>query len=93
MGKQNLSLIEFERAKIAIVYEKGYTEKDIAALLHCSKTAVLNDIVKCNANGIFYDRKMSGRPQKTTPSEDCSMKYIVMHSSKSSYKMQLSGKC
>ena len=44
---------------------EGYIERDIAAKLRCSKTAVHSAIVIFNADGTFYDRKRSGRPRKT----------------------------
>ena len=43
-----------------------------------------NSIVKFNAGDTFHDRKWSGRPRKTTPREDRSMRQIVMRLPKSS---------
>ena len=74
MGKQ-LSLTE-----LVTLHGEGYTEWDITAKLRCSKTAVHNVIVK------FNERERSGRPLKTPPREDCSMRQIKMRSPKSSCK-------
>ena len=44
------SLTEVQRAQIVTLCGVGYTERDIAAKLHCSKTAVHNAIVQFNAD-------------------------------------------
>ena len=54
--------------------------------LRCSMTAVHNTIAKLNADGTFHDRKRSGRPRKTTPRVDRSMRQRVLCSPKSSFK-------
>ena len=38
------------------LHGEGYTERDIAAKLFCSKIAVNNNIVKMNDGGTFHDR-------------------------------------
>ena len=43
----------------------GYTERDIAAISCCAKTAVGNVIVKFNVCDTFPDYKMSCRLRKT----------------------------
>ena len=53
---------------------EGYTERDTAAKLCCSKTVVHNADGKFNADGTFHDRKRSSHSWKTMPREDCSMK-------------------
>ena len=73
MGKTS-SLIEVQRAQIVTLHGEGYTERDTAAKLCCSKTVVHNAIIKFNADGTFHDRKRSSHSWKTMPREDCSMK-------------------
>ena len=68
------------------LHGEGHTERDIDAKLRCSKTAVNNAITKFNADGTFHDRKRSGRPRKTAPREDRTMRLIVLRSPKSSCK-------
>ena len=51
-------------AQIVILHGEEYTEKDIAAKLHYSKTVVQNAIVKSNADDMFQHRKMSGHSWK-----------------------------
>ena len=73
-NRQNKSfLTEVRRTQIITLHGEGYTAGDTAAKLRCSKTTVHNTIVICNADGLFYDKKRSGRPRKTTPREDSSM--------------------
>ena len=73
------------RAQTVTLHGEGYTERDIAAKLRCSKSAVHNAIVTFNADGSFYDRERSGHPRKTkTPKEDCLMSQVVMRAPKSS---------
>ena len=64
MGKIS-SWTEVRRAQIVTLYGERYTERNIAAILHCSKTAMNNDIAKCNADGIFHETERFGRPRKT----------------------------
>ena len=52
---------EVHRAQIVTLRGEGYTERDVAAQLCCSKTAVHNIIVKFTADCTFHDRKRSGR--------------------------------
>ena len=68
VGKKS-SLTEVGRAQIVTLHGEGYTERDIAAKLSCSKTAVHRAIVKFSADGTFHHWKMSGHPRKTTPRE------------------------
>ena len=73
---------EVRRAQIVTLYGEGYTERDIAAKLRCSKTAVHNAIIKSSVDSTFRDRKTSGRPPKTTPREDRPLRRTVMSSCK-----------
>ena len=60
---KQLSLKELLRAQIFTLYGEGYTERDFAAKLRCSKTAVHNAIIEFKADDMFHDRKMSGCPR------------------------------
>ena len=71
------ALGEVRKAQIVTLHGEGYTERDIAAKLRCSKTAV--HVVKFSADGRFPDRKTSGRPRSTTPREDRSVRQTVIH--------------
>ena len=72
-------------ANVVALHGEGYTDRDIAAPLRCTMTAVH----KFNADGTFNDRNRSGRPWKTTPGEDRSMRQIVIHSPKSSARKSM----
>ena len=74
MGKK-LFLTEVRRVQILVVtlHGEGFTERDIAVKLRCSKTAVHNGIAKFNADVTFHDRKRSGRPRKTTPRKNAQL--------------------
>ena len=74
--------IVFDRGSKGTLHGEGYSERDIAAKLRRSNTAVHNAVVKFNADGTFHDRKRSGRPQKTTSKEDLSVRQTVMRSQK-----------
>ena len=88
-----LSLHPCNGQKIVTLRGEGYTERDVAAKFRCSKTVVHNAIVKFSAYGTFHDRKRPGHPRKTTPSEDSSVRQIVMRSTKSSCKTILAILC
>ena len=67
-------LTEVRSALIVTLHGKGCTERDVAANLLCSNTAVHNAIVKFNAVGTFHDRKRFGRPRKISPRKDRSIR-------------------
>ena len=71
-------MTEVLRAQIVTIYGEGYTNRGIATKLHCSKTGVNNAIMKFSADGTFHNMKMFGRPRKTTPREDRSMRQNVI---------------
>ena len=73
-GQKQSSLTEVRRAQIVSLHGERYTERDTADNLRCSNTAVLNAVVKFNADAAFHVRKRSGRPRKTTLREDHSGK-------------------
>ena len=72
MGKIS-SLTDVRRAQIVILNGEGDPEKDIAAKLRCSMTAVHNAIINFSAD----HRTRSGRPRKTRPREDRPIRQIV----------------
>ena len=85
MGKKK-SLTEVQRAQIVILHEEGVFERQIAARLSVSKTGVHQVITKHVSEGIFCDRKRSGRPRKTSISDDNLIRRMVVRSPTSSTK-------
>ena len=85
MGK-NPSLPNVQRAQIVTLYKEGYSERNIAAKMGCSKTAVHSAIKKFETEGVFSDFKKTGRPRKTSKRDDNLMKLIVKRSPTSSCK-------
>ena len=65
MGKKKL-LTEVQRAQIVILHKEGASEHQITAHLSVSKTGVHQAITKHVSEGIFCDKKCSGRPRKTS---------------------------
>ena len=55
-------MTEVQRAQIVILHEEGVPERQMAARLSVSKTGVYQAITKHVSEGIFCDRKRSGRP-------------------------------
>ena len=84
MGKKK-SLTEVQRAQIVILHE-GVSKRQIAARLSISKTGVHQAITKHVSEGIFCDRKRSGRPRKTSIRDDNLIRRIVVRSPTSSTK-------
>ena len=70
LNGQKIIFDRSRRSQIFTLHGEGYTERDIAAKVRCSKTAVHNAIDKINADGTFHDTKRSCRPRETTPRED-----------------------
>ena len=65
MGRK-ASLSEFQRARIVTLHEEGYSERKIAGMIACSKTAVNTTINNFELYGNYSDKKKSGRPRKTS---------------------------
>ena len=80
------SLTEVQSAQIVILHRKGVSERQIAARLSVSKTGVHQAITKHVSEGIFCDRKRSGRPRKTSIRDDNLIRRMVVHSPASSTK-------
>ena len=70
-------------AHIDTISGEAYTERGIAAKLHCSTRAVDNAIFKVSADGTFHDMNRSGRQRKATAMEHRPMRQMVMCSPKS----------
>ena len=85
MGRSK-SLSEVVRAQIIVLRQEGYTERDISKRLRCSKTAVHNSMVKFNQTGSYAEAAKPGRPRKTTPRNDITMKRAATRSPVSSAK-------
>ena len=83
MGKKS-SLTDIQRAQIVTLHDEDDTERKISEM--CSKTAVHNAIAKHWTDGIFCDRKPSGRPSKTSVRDDRTMQRVVVRSLMSSCK-------
>ena len=69
VNKQSLSTEE--RDQIVTLSNLKFSVRQIAKKMKVSKTAVLNAIMKYQNEGVFIDRKRSGRPRVTTGREDC----------------------
>ena len=85
MGKKK-SLTKVQRAQIVILHKEGVSERQTAARLSVSKTGVHQAITKHVSEGIFCDRKRSGRPQKTSIRDDNLIRRMVVRSPTSSTK-------
>ena len=85
MGKKS-SLSETKRAQIVVLSEEGYSEREISAKMQCSKTAVHTALKNFNNYGSYKDLKRSGRPKKTSPRDDLTIKRIAVRSPTSSLK-------
>ena len=86
MGKKK-SLTEVQRAQIVILHEEGVSEGQIAARLSVSKAGVHQAITKHVSEGIFCDRKRSGRSRKTSIHDDNLIRKMVVRFSTSSTKI------
>ena len=79
MGRK-ASLTEVQRAQIVLLHDEGYSERQIALKMRCSKTAVNNAIRKFEHDGQYSDKKRLERPRKTTSRDDNMMKLTVARS-------------
>ena len=77
---------DVERAQKVALHKTGLSQRQISEQLGVSKSSVQRAIEKFNMEGIYNNRKKSGRPRKTTPRDDNTMKRIVARSSMSSCK-------
>ena len=63
MGNKS-SLTEVQRAQIVALHGEGYTDRDTAAKICCSKSVAHNAIIKFTVDGTYLDREKSGHPWK-----------------------------
>ena len=77
---QKKSLTEVQRAQIVILHKEGVSKHQIAARLNVSKTGVHQAITKHVFEGIFCDRKRSGRPRKTSIRDHNLIRWIAVRS-------------
>ena len=85
MGRKS-SLTEMQRARIVLLNQKGYSERQISKAEKCSKTAVHNALAIFKNSGSYSDNKRSGRPRKTTAGDDRLIRRVAVHSPRSSSK-------
>ena len=85
MGKKP-SLSQVQRAEIAKLYKKGYSERKISAKYDVSKTAISEVVINWRLRKNYSDLKRSGRPKKTTVRDDNLIKRMVVRSPTSSIK-------
>lgn len=64
-----------KRAQIVILHETGRSHREIARIIGVSKTGVATTLNRYAETNAFSDRKRSGRPKKTTSSDD---RHILM---------------
>ena len=69
MGK-NKCLSPTKRAQIVAHSQHGMSQRAIAQLMQCSKTAVQHAISQFSHRGSFEDRRRSGRPRVTSIRQD-----------------------
>ena len=79
MGRKS-SLTEVQRARIVLLNQKGYSERQISKAEKCSKTAVHNALAKFKNSGSYSDNKRSGRPRKTTARDDRLIRRVAVRS-------------
>ena len=77
---------EVERAQIVTLHQHGLSQRQISKDLGISRASVQRTIKKFLLEGIYGNRKKSGRPRKTSQRDDHTMKKIVARSPTSSCK-------
>ena len=75
---QKKSLPEVQRVQIVILHKEGVSESQFAARLSVSKTGVHQALTKHVSEGIFCDRKRSGRHRKTSIRDDNLIRRVVV---------------
>ena len=84
MSKKSLSTEK--RAQIVTLKNLKFSVRQIAKKIKISKTAVHNAIMKYQNEGVFINRKRSGRPRIITSREDRLMRKAITHSPMSTTK-------
>ena len=75
---------EVERAQIVVLHKNGLSQRQISKELSISESSVPRAVAKLKNEGIYGNRKKSGRPRKTTSRDDTSIKLAVARSPTSS---------
>ena len=75
-----------QRARIVLLNQEGYSERQITKAEKCSKTAVHNAPAKFKNSGSYSNNKSSGRPRKTTAKDDYLIRRFAVRSPQSSSK-------
>ena len=83
---KKLSLRSEKRGQVVTLSKLNFSVRQIAKKVKVRKTAVHNAIMTYQNEGIFTDRKRSGRPKVTSSREDRFMHQIVTRSPMSSSK-------
>ena len=76
MGRKS-SLTEVQRARIVLLNQEGYSERQISKAEKCSKTAVHNALAKFKNSGSYSDNKRSGRPRKQLQGMTASLSVLL----------------
>ena len=77
---KNLYHTAVERAQIVALHTNGMSQHQILKQIGVNKSFVQRAIKKFNSEGIYGNRKKSGRLQKTTVRDDNTIKRIIVHS-------------
>ena len=88
MGK-NRYHTEIEHAQIVALHKIGLSQRQILKQIGVKRSSSQRVIKKFTSEGIYGNRKESGRPQKTTARDDNTIKRIVERSPTSSCKKVL----
>ena len=83
MGKKT-SFSSEKRVQIVTLNNLNFSVREISRKVKVKKTAVHNSITKYQNEGIFTERKRSGRPKVTSRREDRLMHKVVTRSPMSS---------
>ena len=85
MGK-NRYHTDVERAQIVALHKNGLSQCQISKQIGVNSSSVQRTIRKFNSEGIYGNRKKSGRPRKTTARDNNTIKRIVARCPTSSCK-------
>ena len=77
---------DVERGQIVALHKNGLSQRQISKQLGINRSSVQRAIKKFATEGIFGNRKKSGRPRKTTARDDIVMKRFVARFPTSSCK-------
>ena len=83
--RKNWYVTNFERAQIVALHKYELSQRQISKHFGINKSPVQRTIKKLTTEGIYGNRINSGRPRKTTPRDDNTMRFVG-RSSTSSFK-------